>query len=244
MIQEVIFVLLKMLPARPLKKDLLGFKVLVWRIVPTLWWRILPPFVWRILPTFVNSFMLNISIWYTSSVINDFHEYLILLNSIIAFDFNIFIRPKGHIRLRRCSSVRLSVRLSVCFNSYVHLRKNNSSWWKTKNIILNWCQKYRYVLLIPRHQNMIHVSYLYTVKRKLIWIFSVPPSFIIVPKIQEVVLNSRLELRCTADGIPTPTIHWKRNNVTIDSTKFIYAYFLCIQICPWSLNLKIYLVHF
>ncbi|KAL4218919.1 Hemicentin-1 [Mactra antiquata] len=45
----------------------------------------------------------------------------------------------------------------------------------------------------------------------------VPPSFIVVPRITEVVLNSRLELQCTADGIPTPTIHWKRNDVAIES---------------------------
>ncbi|KAH3791376.1 hypothetical protein DPMN_144860, partial [Dreissena polymorpha] len=45
----------------------------------------------------------------------------------------------------------------------------------------------------------------------------VPPSFIVVPRVQEVLLDSRLELRCTADGIPTPTIHWKRDDVLIPS---------------------------
>ncbi|XP_060552023.1 hemicentin-1-like isoform X2 [Ruditapes philippinarum] len=43
----------------------------------------------------------------------------------------------------------------------------------------------------------------------------VPPSFIVVPQIKEVTLNSRLELRCTANGKPTPTIHWKRNEVPV-----------------------------
>ncbi|XP_053380218.1 hemicentin-1-like [Mercenaria mercenaria] len=43
----------------------------------------------------------------------------------------------------------------------------------------------------------------------------VPPSFIVVPQIKEVLLEQRLELRCTAKGRPTPTIHWKRNDVPV-----------------------------
>lgn len=45
--------------------------------------------------------------------------------------------------------------------------------------------------------------------------FPVPPSFVVVPQIKEVLLDERLELRCTADGIPTPTIHWKRNDIPL-----------------------------
>ena len=43
----------------------------------------------------------------------------------------------------------------------------------------------------------------------------VPPSFVVVPQLQEVLLNSRLVLRCTANGIPTPNIYWKHNDVVV-----------------------------
>ncbi|XP_052788091.1 hemicentin-1-like [Mya arenaria] len=45
----------------------------------------------------------------------------------------------------------------------------------------------------------------------------VPPSFLVVPRITEVLLGDRLVLRCTADGIPTPTIHWKRDDAPVPS---------------------------
>ena len=54
--------------------------------------------------------------------------------------------------------------------------------------------------------NVINKKYNY------IFLISVPPSFVVVPQLQEVLLNSRLALRCTAHGIPTPNIYWKHND--------------------------------
>ncbi|KAK3592726.1 hypothetical protein CHS0354_007728 [Potamilus streckersoni] len=45
----------------------------------------------------------------------------------------------------------------------------------------------------------------------------VPPLFLIAPANQEVLVSDRLELSCFANGVPTPTIRWMRNNQIIPS---------------------------